>query len=184
MLVFTQFIIAQTATFSGFNYNPQANEIKLIKAVNTPQAAPQYQVNAAADAPLFSRKKTASTLPLHAGTPVFLRTIEIIDFDDLTVGQPMKFMVSKDVVVAGEILVRSNVIATGVVTSKKVPTVNNPASIIVEITGVTAVDGQAITLTSQDQRFSGNQPGQSFEIPVNKSVVAYVSNHQKIAVAE
>ena len=184
LIAFSQFLTAQTSTFDGFRVNSKEDKITLLRPASYVQTAPEYQATNVANAPLFSRKRAPLTLPLHAGTPIYLRTIEIINFDELTAGQPIKFMVSKDVVADGTILIRSNVVATGVITSKKAPTVSTPASVIIEVTGVNAVDGQAITLTSQDQRFSGKYPGQSFEIPMNKSVVAYVTNNQMIEVAE
>jgi len=184
LLAFTQILFAQTTSSSEYMNSPQANEVKLLKTANYEQAVPEYRVNYEADTPLFSRKKDNSTIYLHAGTPVHLRTIELIEFDELMVGQALKFMVAKDVVVNGAILIRSNVVATGIVTAKKAATVSTPASIIVEATGVNAVDGQTISLTSQGQRFLGAYPGQSFRIPVNRAVIAYITNNQMIAVTE
>ena len=172
-IAFSQFIIAQTATFKGFTYHPEASEIRLLE---NPTSSYTEQL------PPFSFGKNREGLKLNAGTPIFLRTTEIIDFETITEGQPINFLVSKDVVVAGEVIVRSNVLATGIIQTKKEPTVNRAASVIIKVNMVNAVDGQAIKLYSEDQCLKGKFKGQTFSLLPNKSVVAYVMNNQMIQI--
>jgi hypothetical protein len=88
-------------------------------------------------------------LPLADGTRVKLRLVNVITSETSTVGDALEFVVVRDVVLAGQTLIRRRTSATGSVVAAEplhLGFIIHPARLAFRFDQTTALDGQAIRL--------------------------------------
>jgi len=124
-------------------------------------------------------------IKIPAGTPVTLELIENVNSDEVQIGHPVKFMVRRDVVVDGKVVIRTGDMAEGWV-KDVLPTCprrcnRRCASLTITARTVRTVSGQVIYLRSIPHEVKDkcccNQPAVA---KVGTVVRAYVLNNARI----
>ncbi len=115
---------------------------------------------------------------LPAGTPVFLELNQKLECSEIQEGHSINFKVTQDVVVEGEILIRTGSIAKGEVTVLKASTYNGGAEVRIELKYVRAVDGQQVALNGNELVATGDDHGRGNGCTVrfSKDISANVTN--------
>lgn len=119
---------------------------------------------------------------LNSGTFVFLELMEKVNSDQATVGKVLLFKVRTDVVVNGNVVIKTGALAVGMVKSIKETTYNYPEEMTLTVTSVQAVDGQQIALNGIEQTFIGQFTGEGMTVEPGQPIIAGVMNNVVIDV--
>ena len=92
--------------------------------------------------------KGDGTVVLNAGTPVSLETINMIQSDNVSVGQTIDFRVKYDVKVDDKVVIAAGSIAKGqVMRAQRAKALGKEGFVEIQIKSVTAVNGDEVFLT-------------------------------------
>ncbi len=119
-------------------------------------------------------------ITLPTGTLVLLETAERTASDRATIGKQVLFRVRANVVVDGQVVIRTGALALGRVKSIRKNTYNFPESLVLEVTAVQTVDGRLVALHGNEQTFTGLFPGESMQVEPGQTMTASLMNNETI----
>jgi hypothetical protein len=123
-----------------------------------------------------------NTVELPAGTIVYLELTEMLESGKATVGQIINFRVKADVVIDGNIVIRTNAVAIGRVELIETTTFNHPEEITIVLTAVQCVDGAMTALHAGNQTFKGRYANEQVIVQPGRGFAANIMNNTKVKV--
>ncbi|HMX40760.1 MAG TPA: hypothetical protein PKD78_10550 [Saprospiraceae bacterium] len=106
------------------------------------------QVRAAAPCMAMPPFSVQQLVTLTAGTQVSVMLNEVVDSENIAIGNALDFSVRSNVVVNGKVLIAAGATATGWVKNIKKGCSGKCAELTITVESATAVDGQTINLRS------------------------------------
>ena len=129
------------------------------------------------------KKRRGMEVAVNSSQVVTFKLTEALNSDEVTVGQHIQLMVDLNVVVDGEVIIRSNAYAIGRVKAvKNSSSINYKSTLTIEMVSVQAVDGQQIPLNGQEQIFTSERPGQNVILNAGKTVTGFFKNNETITI--
>ncbi|MBX2927394.1 MAG: hypothetical protein KF852_06115 [Saprospiraceae bacterium] len=126
-----------------------------------------------------SGKKTARThtpCVLPAGTAIVLESADSLSSELARMGDIVQFAVAEEVRQNKTILIRHGATAYARVLRVVPTTYNRPEYIVIEVTCVSAVDGQMIDVNSRYMEIAADIPGVNAKLKPGKRALAYTAN--------
>jgi hypothetical protein len=123
-----------------------------------------------------------NTVELPAGTIVYLELTEMVESGKATVAQVINFRVKADVVIDGNIVIRTNAVAIGRVELIETTTFNHPEEITIVLTAVQCADGTMTALHAGNQTFKGRYPNEQVIVQPGRAFVANIMNNTKVEI--
>ena len=138
--------------------------------------------NAATDATVPSAAPADFNIVILPGsTTVSLELNQHVSSYELETGHMLDFTVAQDVMVNGEVVIRTGAMAEGRVRSVKHPTQQSPfAEITIEVKSVTAVDGSRVNLAGNPHRVRARMYGAAAEVELITRLTARVQRDVEI----
>lgn len=123
-----------------------------------------------------------NNIDLCAGTQVVLETGTRLNSRTATVGQLIKCKVKTNVVVDGQIVVRTGATALARISKIQDYTYNEAESISIVPISVQAVDGQQLALHGGEQTIKGQFPNQHMELLPHTLLLGSIMNNYTISI--
>ena len=137
-------------------------------------AAPADAPTAPAGDAKASIFKKNVTIP--AGTEIFFKTQNAIDFAQTSEGQLLYLTVAQDVVVNGKVVVATNARAVGKITYRAKPTSSSPQRLEIVVESVRDVNGQTLLLNGTASTLTGSRRGMYETVPSGQMIRGFALN--------